>query len=128
MKKVLILVIAGILFNACGKWSDNIHLSVKNATFRAEADSIIITTKGTSWWIDNVRIDNTSYSYYNNDSINLLGDSYILKDDCFIVEKRDRTTIFVKLDANTTGNEKYMTITFEAGDYFDYVHIKQLAE
>ena len=128
MKKVLILVIAGILFNSCGKWSDNIHLSVKNVTFGAEADSIIITTKGTSWWIDNISINDTTYTYYNDDSINLLGDSYMLKNDCFIVEKRDRTAIFVKLDANTTGNERYMTITFEAGDYFDYVHIKQLAE
>lgn len=128
MKKYIIIVIAGVLLNACGKWSDNIHLSVKDVTFGSEADSIIITTKGTSWWIDNISIDDTSYIYYNNDSINLLGDSYIVKGDCFIVEKRNRTTIFVKLDTNTTGNERYMTISFEAGDYFDYVHIKQLSE
>ena len=38
------------------------------------------------------------------------------------------TTIFIKLDENKTGIERNMTITFEAGNYFDYVDIKQLAE
>ena len=128
MKKSLIFILIALLFYGCGKWPDNIHLSVKDITFKAEADSAIITTKGTSWWIDNVSINDTAYSYYHVDSINLLGDTYILRDDCFIIEKRNNTTIFVKMDANTTGNERFMTITFEAGDYFDYVHINQLAE
>jgi len=128
MKKVFVLFIAIILLSACGKWPDNIKLSAKNAVFGAKADSIIITTKGTSWWIDNISINDTTYTFYNDDSIDMLGVRYTLKKDCFIVEKRDKTTVFVKLDANTTGKERFMTITFEAGDYFDYVHIKQLAE
>ena len=109
-------------------WRDNIGLSVKDAVFGAEADSIIITTEGTSWWIDNISINDTTYSFYNDAIIDLLGDRYTLKKDCFIVEKRDKTTLFVKMDANTTREERFMTITFEAGDYFDYVHIKQLVE
>ena len=41
---------------------------------------------------------------------------------------KDKTTLFLKMDENTTREVRFMTITFEAGDYFDYVHIKQLVE
>ena len=128
MKKLIIICLTALIITACGRWPDNIHLSVKDITFNAEADSTIIRTEGTWWWIPGISINDTTFFYTNIDGIDLQGESYILKNDCFIVEKRNNTTIFVKLDANTTGNERFMTITFESGDYFDYVHIRQLTE
>lgn len=42
-----------------------------------------------------------------------------------MVERRDKNTLFMKLNDNNTAKERVMTITLEAGDYFDYVTIKQ---
>lgn len=110
-----------------GKWDDNIKLSTKSAEFNAKSDSIIIKTEGDWWWIEQISLGDNHYQYYNRTDIDLESTSYFIKEADFVVERRDENTLFIKLNRNNTGKERIMTISLEAGDYFDYINIKQLA-
>ncbi|PLW95330.1 MAG: hypothetical protein C0591_11220 [Marinilabiliales bacterium] len=134
MNKVIFLFLSIILISSCSKkdtpiglWDDNIKLSTKNVEFGVNADSVVITTEGDWWWVAEITLNDSSYSYYNNENINLESDSYTIIEDHFVVERRDKNTLFIKLDENMTGEERVMIITLEAGDYFDHVKINQLA-
>ena len=132
MDKVIFLILSVLLISSCsdkedpiGKWDDNIKLSTKNVAFDAKADSVIITTEGDWWLVNGISINGISSIYYNRDSIDLESNSYTIEGDCYTVERRDKNTLFVKMNENLTGKERKMLITLEAGDYFDYVGIKQ---
>jgi len=134
MKKTMILVIGMFILISCkdkenpiGKWDDNIKLSTKSVELTAQADSVTITTQGDWWWIDGISFQDSTYSYYNREDINLESDAYSIKEDAFTVERRDKNTLFVRLKENNTGAERTMNIGLEAGDYFDHVSIKQAA-
>jgi hypothetical protein len=134
-KHRIIILLLGIFFtiscfrkdDTIGKWADNIKLSKKSVDLKAETDSVIITTKGDGWWVDGISFEGSRYSYYHREDINLESDSYLIKEDCFVVERRHKNTLFVKLNKNCTGHERIMTISLEAGDYFDGVTVKQAA-
>jgi len=134
MNKIIVFLLGTFLFVSCEKsdpigiWGDNIKLSTKNVTLEAQADSVTITTKGSGWWIDCISVNDSNYCYYTNEDINLEAASYTITGDYFVVEKRDLHSLFVKLDDNTTGKERTMTIFLEAGDYFDHVSIKQTGQ
>lgn len=134
MKKLLIVFLSFVLISSCekseviGGWDDNIKLSTKNVEFGVKADSVLITTEGDWWWIDAIYLDDSTYSYYNNENINLESGSYIIIEDNFIVERRDKNTLFVKLDENITGEERELIVGLAAGNYFDRVIIKQSAK
>ena len=106
-----------------GDWDDNIHLSTKTAEFSASGDSITIKTGGSGWWISDVSVDNTWY--YRFTDIDLQADSYTIKQDCFVVERRDKNTLFIKVTANPNIVKRIITVGLEAGDYFDRVTITQ---
>ena len=134
MNKLILFLLGIILISSCnkeepiGKWEDNIKLSTKNVAFEVKSDSVIITTEGDWWWIDGISLNDSTYSYYNNENVNLESDSYIITETNFVVERRDKHTLFIKLDENLTGKERVMIIGLEAGDYFDNVKIKQSAK
>ncbi len=132
MQKIVILILAIFIFFSCsdkkdldGDWSDNIKLSTKNVDFTALTDSVTITTEGEGWWIEGICFTDSTYSYNNQDDINLASDSFSIKEDAFTIERRDATTLFVKINENHSGMERIMSITFEYGDYFDHVTITQ---
>ncbi len=134
MKKIILPFIGLFIMISCsdkkdpiGKWDDNIKLSTKSVEFTAKADSVTISTKGNWWWIDGITFENSRYSYYQREDINLESESYSIKEDQFTVERRNKNTLFIKLNENNTGKERSMHISLEAGDYFDYVNIKQAA-
>lgn len=134
MNKVFILILGIFLISSCsdkevliGKWDDNIKLSTKYVELAAKADSVTITTEGDWWWINGITFKDSTYQYYQREDINLESDSYSIKEDCFVVERRDKNTLFIKLVENTSGKERSVNITLEAGNYFDYVKIKQAA-
>lgn len=113
--------------NPIGKWDDIIKLSTKSVELTAQADSVTITTQGDWWWVDEISFQDSTYSYYNREDINLESDAYSITEDAFTVERRDKNTLFVRLKENNTGAERTMSIGLEAGDYFDHVNIKQAA-
>lgn len=134
MNRIIILLLGIIFTISCsrkddtiGKWADNIKLSKKSVDLKAETDSVIITTKGAGWWVAGILFEGSRYSYYHREDINLESDSYLIKEDGFVVERRHKNTLFVKLNKNSTEHERIMTISLEAGDYFDGVTVKQAA-
>jgi hypothetical protein len=126
----ILLFIFSITLFSCerkdGDWDDNIKLSTKSVEFNAMGDSVVVTTKGSWWWVANVSVD--SVYYYGFMEIDLQSDSYIIERDCFVVERRDKNTLFIKVDENPLTIQRIITVAFEAGDYFDYVTITQKAK
>lgn len=125
----LLIVLLNIFYSCSrmdGDWDDNIKLSIKNVEFSALGDSVIVTTEGSWWWINNISV-NDKYFYVPNDSICEL-DSYLIKHDCFIVERRDKHTLFIKVDENPLNEKRIISVELEAGDYFDRVRITQNAK
>ncbi len=131
MRQILsftLLTVFMITINSCskekvGKWDDNIKLSNKNVEFSALADSVTITTGGSWWWISDVSVNGVWF--YNFKNINLEADSYSIKQDCFVVERRDKNTLFIKVDENPLSVQRIITVGLQAGDYGDRVTITQ---
>jgi len=63
MKKAqfILLILTAVLFSCSdekdGDWDDNIGLSQKEVQFDASENSIVITTKGEGWWINDVSLN-----------------------------------------------------------------------
>lgn len=129
----MISIVGIFIFSSCSdkehlneKWDDNIKLSKKHVVFSAQTDSVTIMTEGDWWWIDGISFEEHTYNYYNREDINLELDSYSIREEYFIVERRDKNTLFVKIFENKNEVEREMNITLKAGNYFDYVKITQL--
>lgn len=133
MNKAVVSLLSILLISSClnkeplGKWDDNILLSTRNVELSADTDSAIVTTGGNWWWIDGISFNDSIYHYYGSDKVDLESDSYTISEEDFIIERRNKNTLFIKLLKNETGVERLMTISLEAGDYFDYVAVKQAA-
>ncbi len=133
LKPLLSLSITTLILISCvkeelkpiGQWDDIIKLSTKNATLKAESDSVLLTTDGSWWWINSITLEDSTYSYYNSTQINMEASSYSIDESDFKIEKRDKTNLFIKLNRNTTDKERVLKIVLQAGNYFDYVSIKQ---
>jgi hypothetical protein len=109
-----------------GDWDDNIKLSTKLVEFDSGADSVIVTTKGGSWWITGVSVNNQTFLI--PEDLNTYSNNYSFKEDCFVIERRDDKTLFIKLDENTLSTQRTVTVGLQAGNYFDGVTIKQSAK
>ena len=127
MKKIpvyiLSILIITICISSCGLWSDNIKLSIRSAVFSGNGDSILVTTKGGGWWISSISVDDKNY--FDFPGIDILSDNYVIKDDCFVVERRERYNLFIKLDENPLNVNRIVSVVLEAGDYHDAVKITQ---
>jgi hypothetical protein len=109
-----------------GIWDDNIHLSARTAELSAAGDSITLKTEGSWWWVSDISVDSTWY--YGFTDIYLQADSYIIKQDCFDVEHRDKQTLFIKVASNPDTVKRIITVGLEAGDFHDRVTITQKAK
>jgi hypothetical protein len=131
IKRINLIILLTIGFFSCSKiserkdgdWDDNIHLSTKTAEFNASGDSIIIKTGGNWWWISDISVDSTWY--YSFTDVDLQSDNYTIKQGCFDVQRRDKNTLFIKVDANPNNVKRIITVGLEAGDYFDRVIVTQ---
>jgi len=130
MKRILfinLIIVFVITFWSCskpkGEWDDNIKLSTKAVVFSAYSDSVSIKTGGSWWWINDVSVNGTWFSHFKD--INPEADSYIINKDCFVVERRNKNTLFIKVEENPLSIQRIITVGLEAGDYFDRVTITQ---
>jgi len=137
MIKGVFLIVGILIFVSCsntdneeliGTSDDTIKLSTKSVDLTAKADSVVITTEGDFWWIEGISFKDSLYSYDNREDIDLESEAYLIKEDDFVVERRDKNTFFVKINKNNTGVERKMNVYLEAGNYFDNVSIVQSAD
>jgi len=131
MKRILsftLLIVFFITIWSCseqkdGDWDDNIKLSTKAVEFSALSDSVTVKTGGSAWLISDISV-NSNY-FYDFSNINLESDSYTINQDCFVVERRDKNTLFIKVAENPLNAKRIITVGLQAGDYFDRVTITQ---
>lgn len=131
MKQILsitLMIVSFITIYSCsekelGDWDDNIKLSTKAVEFSSLSDSVTIKTGGSKWWVSDVSVN--SDWFYGFKDINLEADSYTIQQDCFVVERRDKNTLFIKVDENPHKVQRVITVGLQAGDYFDRVTITQ---
>lgn len=109
-----------------GDWDDNIKLSGKVFEFNATGDSITVTTGGTWWWLNAVRVNGSHFCDFG--SVNLEADQYKIKQDCFVVERRNTNTLFIKVVPNTQCTKRTVVVCLQDGDYYDFVTITQKAK
>ena len=108
-------------------WKDKINPSPKYAELSAKTDSVSFTTEYDGWTIDHICIEDSSYRYFDSKDFNFQADTFTLSGDVFYMKKSDGHTLFVRLNQNNTGQERYMSIDFQSGNFFEEVSIKQAA-
>jgi hypothetical protein len=132
MKEKLIFGIISILFlslSSCksdepdGKWDDNIKLSEKEINFTAESNSVVITTEGTWWWINGIGLDD-DWSY-DISGIDTTQENFLIEKTEFTIERRNANKIYISMTENQSDSERTLTISLQAGDYFDGIKIIQ---
>ncbi|MFA5330180.1 MAG: hypothetical protein WC384_20465 [Prolixibacteraceae bacterium] len=126
---ILMFILAGSLHSCTdrnrkdGDWDDNIKLSTKAVEFSSSRDSVTIKTGGNWWWVSDISVDGTWY--YGFSGIDLESDNYSIKEDCFEVERVDKNTLSIKVEANPNASKRIITVGLQAGDYFDRLTITQ---
>jgi hypothetical protein len=106
-----------------GKWDDNIKLSEKEVTISAESKALIITTKGTWWWINGIALDDDWG--YDISGIDTTKDDFFIEENEFTIERKNATEIHISLTANQTNVDRILTVGLQAGNYFDGIKIIQ---
>lgn len=131
MKQKLIFGIAAILFlnlvscesdEPVGKWDDSIKLSKKEVNFSAESDSVIITTEGTWWWVNEVSLNGKMLDL---DGIDTTKENFTIEKTEFSFERKNYTEIFISMQPNPTESERILIIGLQDGNYFDGIKILQ---
>lgn len=107
-----------------GEWNDSIKLSTRTADLSAANDSIVITTKGTWWWVNDISV-NGNYLVFN--PVETEQESFTINGDWFSIERSDNQKLIVRVSENKSNQHRNIKITLEAGDYFDSIDVNQLA-
>lgn len=108
-----------------GEWNDSIKLSTHRADLSASNDSIIITTKGTWWWVNDILV-NGNYLVFN--PLETEKSNFSINGSWFSIERYDNQRLVVRVAENKSTIERNIKITLEAGDYFDYIDVNQLGK
>jgi hypothetical protein len=126
MKLIILVCVLVIVFYSCAKGpgEDPIHLSKRTVEFKASGDSVTISIGGSSWWIDDISVDDKWYFDFTNID-QIYTESYSIQQDCFDVERRDKNTLFIKITANNNSVRRIITVGLSAGDYHERVTITQ---
>jgi len=105
-----------------GDWEDNIELSQKEVIFDFGANSITITTKGHSWWISSVRLND---KHINIEQVNTIEDSFDIIEPEFSISRRNATNVRIEVSENPSIEQRELIIGVQDGNYFDNIKITQ---
>ena len=108
-----------------GKWEDNIKLSKKEVSISANANTVIITTEGTWWWIDGISL-NGEHNFDMSD-IDTSRENFLIEETIFSIERRNAKEIHISMNKNDSGSERILAIGLQAGNYFDRITVIQAA-
>lgn len=105
-----------------GKWQDNIQLSAKKILLKETEDSTQITTEKEWWWISEINTDGKIYSNFEKDTSIA---PYTISKEYITVTREDSKTLHIKTTANAKRTKRTVTITLQAGNYFDTITLIQ---
>lgn len=108
-----------------GQWNDSIKLSTRRADFTASNDSVIITTKGSWWWVNDILV-NGNYLVFN--PVETEKERFSINGDWFSIERCDNQKLILRVAENKSTIDRNIKITLEAGDYLDYIDVNQLGK
>ncbi len=139
MNKIIALLLSIFFFCSCSEeegleeeWVNTIKLSTNDVEFNANGDSVIITTEGDSWIVDQIWLSSIKYRghyTYTNEDFKPDSTAYTIIEEDFVVEKRDKNTLFILLGDNTTGFERTMGVRVSTiGQYNNAIMIRQRAK
>ncbi|MGA6119891.1 hypothetical protein [Sphingobacterium anhuiense] len=124
----LVILLVGFCTISCkkngidGDWDDNIKLSQKIVNFDSEASSIIITTKSTNWWLNDISINGKSMDITN---IEVGAKNFVVNNLDFQIERKEGNKITISLTRNNSNSERILQIGLQNGNYFDGIKIVQ---
>lgn len=133
MKKKLMFGISSIFFlilSSCksdepyGQWDDNTKLSEKEVTVSSESNSLVITTEGISWWINEIGLDD-DWSY-DISRIDTSQENFLIEESKFTIERKNFNEIHISLTENQSNVERTLLIRLQAGNYFDVIKVIQV--
>ena len=133
MKYLVLLISLLFISTACsvnndspvGFSEDIIKLSQKEASFSSSGDSIVITTEGETWWVENISLDGTSFDLQE---VNTLNGNFEINAEDFVIERKNATEIHISMTPNSTQTDRVLRISLEDGNYFDGITITQAAQ
>lgn len=121
---IFLILISNLSCSDSGETWDLIQLSQKKVEFNNEQNSIIITTKGEWWWIDEISLNNTTVNLSDIDTRN---ENIVIETSEFKIERKNNTKIHIEMTKNQTGSERKLIIVLNAGDYYDRIKVTQSA-
>ena len=133
MKYLVLLISLLFISTACSEKNDSpvgfsediIKLSQKEASFSSSGDSIVITTEGETWWVENISLDGTSFDLQE---VNTLNGNFEISAEDFVILRKNATEIHISMAANSTQTDRVLIISLEDGNYFDGITITQTAQ
>ncbi|MGM9479240.1 hypothetical protein ACS5PU_22655 [Pedobacter sp. GSP4] len=127
-KNIFYLLLAVLLVISCkkdpeiGKWSDNIKLSQKTASFNSSNTSLVITSETTGWWLNGITYNQKSIDLTN---VEKTAQNFVVTAPDFQVERKGGNKIVITMNQNTTNADRLLSVSLQHGNYFDGIEIRQ---
>lgn len=133
MNRVILIFASLLLLSSCledepwGGGEDTIKFSTREVNLTSKLDSVIVTSEGDYWGLDEIVFEDSTYAYYLNKDLDTRLNSFIIEENSFTVERRDKNTLYVELNENITGEDRVMTLYFSEINSFPSITVRQLA-
>lgn len=102
-----------------------INLSQDMVSFNSSADSIKITTEGTSWWISNVSLNNTLVDI---DDVNTTDATFEIIQNEFTIIRQSTMELFITMTENPNSQQRVLDIFLSEGNTGDLLTIEQAGQ
>lgn len=118
----------GLIMFSCsdeqdGQWDDNIKLSTKTITMPASQSSFTVNTQSTNYWLSGISLDGDIADLSHIDH---LSKNWVVETTEYEIQrKEDGKKIAITMNANTSGADRVLIISFQSGNYFDGIRVTQ---
>src|SRR5690625_1193548 len=105
-----------------GKWKDNIKLSQKTLHFDSSADTAIVTTESSGWWLNNIDFNGKAVDISD---VKVTAQEFVVEKPEFTVARKNEKKIIISMNRNNSGSERILRVALQNGDYFDGIKVTQ---